>query len=165
MSKFYQFWIRKNFLINMDINCDTLVVNKHSLFQRLDIPILIKDHLNRDKNVYHFYLCYFKPIWTDCTCNGYHAENFGMIWWQSNQNHEYDVKLAKKNCAVVSHELSHELLRQQQNKNYIDVVHQVWSKHIFDDLQFQHYDKNFYYTKKYSKFLTIDTSQFKLANI
>ncbi len=159
MAEFYQFWIKKNFAIDVEINCDILITKKN-IIQRLDIPLLMKDHFNRGEQIYHFYLCYFKPIWTDCSCDGYHAENFGMVWWQHAKDNYHDPQLAHKNCAIVSHELSHELLRQQKNKHYIDIVHQIWSQHFLGDLEFQQYDENFCITKKNPKFLTIDTTKF-----
>ncbi len=163
MSKFYKFWIQKNFLVDVEINCDVLIANKRNIIQRLDIPLLMKDHFTRDKNTYHFYLCYFKPIWTDCSCDGYHAENFGMTWWQYTKDNCYDPQLVQKNCAIVSHEISHELLRQQKNKKYIDIVHQIWSEHLFGELKFQQYDENFCVTENDSKFLTIDASKFNIS--
>ena len=74
--------------------------------------LFLRDHEQRGKDIYHFYLTHFKPFWTDCTCEGYHAENFGMVFWQPPKNQNDTLFLAEKNCTVVSHELLHELLRK-----------------------------------------------------
>ena len=49
------------------------------------------------------------------------------------------VFLAEKNCTTVSHEIAHELLRQLNHKKFIDVVHDIWTKHLFSDLYFEQY--------------------------
>ena len=81
MSKFYQIWIKKNFSKEFDVKCDQLTTKPRSLLQKLDTHTLLKDHTQRGEEIYHFYLCHFRPLWTDCTCEGYSAENFGMIYW------------------------------------------------------------------------------------
>ena len=83
MAQFYKKWINENFGIDYEIKCDELITKPRSIFQRLDTHTLVRDHEQRGKDTYHFYLTHFKPLWTDCTCEGYHAENFGMIFWQS----------------------------------------------------------------------------------
>ncbi len=80
MAQFYKVWIKKHFSKDFKIKTDEMITKPRSIFQRLDIHSLVKDHRERGKDVYHFYLCHFRPIWTDCTCEGYHAENFSMIW-------------------------------------------------------------------------------------
>ena len=144
MAQFFKVWIKDNFSEDVDIQCDEMITAKRSILQRLDIPILVKDQIERGENIFHFYLCHFRPIWTDCACDGYHAENFGMVWWQRPKDEESDMTLflAEKNCTAVSHELSHELLRQSGNKKYVDLVHDTWTKHHFSDLPFERYDKN-----------------------
>ena len=82
MSKFFQKWIQEKFSKKLEVKCDIMTTKRRSIFQKLDIPTLVRDHNERDPKVFHFYLSPFRPIWTDCTCEGYHAENFGMIWWR-----------------------------------------------------------------------------------
>lgn len=162
MAEFYKFWIKKKFSKDFEIQCDEMTVKKRSIIQRVDIHSLVKDHMQRGKDIYHFYLCYFRPFWTDCTCEGYHAENFGMVWWNQPKDPADVEFLATKNCPLVSHELAHELLRQARNKQFVEDVHDVWAKHFHADLPFEQYDENFDKTKKNPMFLTIDTSSFRL---
>ena len=163
MAKFFAVWIKQKFSLNIDVTIEKILIPHQNILQRLDTPYLLMDHLNRDSKIYHFYLCFFKPIWTDCTCHGYHAENFGMIWWQTpKQSHTMIQFMAEKNCATISHEISHELLRQKKYKNYIDIVHTIWSKHYFDNLPFECYNDDFKYTDDSPYFLTINTSLLSL---
>jgi len=162
MAEFYKNWIKKNFSKYIDVKCDQMITTERSLFQKLDTPTMLNDHRQRGVDTYHFYLCHFRPLWTDCTCEGYYAENFGMIWWQIPRNENDFLFLAEKNCTAVSHELAHELLRQSGNKNFVEIVHDVWTRHLFDNLPFEQYDKNFEKTDKEPFFLTVDTSNFRL---
>ena len=163
MSKFFQQWIKEKFGTDFEIQCDEMITKPNSLFQRLDTYQLVKDHRERGEEIYHFYLSHFRPLWTDCTCEGYHAENFGMILWSEPKNTEDEnLFLAEKNCAVVSHEIAHEMLRKSGNKKFIDDVHDVWTRHLFDKLPFEQYDENFKKTSSKPHFLTIDTSSFQL---
>ena len=160
MAKFFKIWIKENFSKDYDIQCDEMITKKRSIFQRLDTHNLLKDHKERGEEIFHFYLCHFRPMWTDCTCEGYHAENFGMLLWSQPKDQEDTLYLAEKNCTTVSHELSHELLRQQGHKKYIDVVHDVWLKHTSSITPFVQYGKNFKKTDDKPMFLAIDTSEF-----
>jgi hypothetical protein len=130
MAQFYKVWIKNNFSKDFDVKCDEMITKPRGLFNKLDTTTLLKDHRDRGEDIYHFYMCHFRPLWTDCTCEGYHAENFGMIWWQAPKEDDL-LFLAEKNCTIVSHELAHELLRQGRDKNYVDAVHDVWTKHMF----------------------------------
>lgn len=159
MSQFYKAWIKNNFDKDFDVQCDEMITKPRGLFNKLDTTTLLKDHRERGEDIYHFYLCHFRPLWTDCTCEGYHAENFGMIFWQAPKEDD-PLFLAEKNCTTVSHELAHELLRQNGKKNYVDVVHDVWTKHIFANLSFEKYDKDFKKTNTNPIFMTLDTSSF-----
>ena len=76
MAQFYKHWINENFGIDYEIKCDELITKPRSIFQKLDTHTLVRDHEQRGNEIYHFYLTHFKPLWTDCTCEGYHAENF-----------------------------------------------------------------------------------------
>ena len=162
MSKFYKEWIQKNFSYDYEVQCDMMITKPSSVFQRLDTHQLVKDHRERGEDIYHFYLCHFRPLWTDCTCEGYHAENFGMTLWEKPKNEDDFLFLAEKNCSTVSHEIVHEMLRKAGNKKYIDLVHDVWTKHLFDKLPFEQYGKDFQKTSSKPYFLTIDTSSFQL---
>jgi len=160
MAQFYKTWIKNNFAKDFDVQCDEMITKPRGLLQKLDTTTLLKDHRERGEDIYHFYMCHFRPLWTDCTCEGYHAENFGMVWWQAPKDQDDLMFLAEKNCTTVSHELAHELLRHSGNKNYVDVVHDVWTKHMFANLPFEQYDKDFKKTIKKPLFLTLDTSSF-----
>ena len=156
MAKFFKIWIKKKFSLDFDIQCDQMITKPRIILQRLDTHSLLKDHRERGEDVYHFYLCHFRPLWTDCTCEGYHAENFGMIKWVSPPNKDDMLFLAEKNCAVVSHEIAHELLRQSGYKRFIEDVHEVWGKHLFGDFPFEQYGEDFEITSKNPSFLTLD---------
>ena len=157
MAKFFKIWIKKKFSLDFDIQCDQMITKPRIILQRLDTHSLLKDHRERGEDVYHFYLCHFRPLWTDCTCEGYHAENFGMMKWLTPPNHDDTLFLAEKNCAVVSHEIAHELLRQSGYKRFIEDVHEVWGKHLFGDFPFEQYGEDFELTSKKPSFLTLDT--------
>ncbi len=157
MAQFFKIWIKKKFSLDFDIQCDQMITKPRIILQRLDTHSLLKDHRERGEDVYHFYLCHFRPLWTDCTCEGYHAENFGMIKWITPPNQDNILFLAEKNCAVVSHEIAHELLRQSGYKRFIEDVHEVWGKHLFGDFPFEQYGEDFELTSKKPSFLTLDT--------
>jgi len=142
-----------------------MITKPRSILQKLDLSNLLQDHRERGEDIFHFYLTHFRPIWTDCTCEGYHAENFAMVWWQKLKNENDILFLAEKNCTVISHELSHELLRQEKNKNYVELVHDIWTKHLFDNLPFEQYDKHFKKTTNTPTFLTIDTSKYRIRKM
>ncbi len=162
MGNFFKIWIKENFSKDIDVKCDEMITKPRSLLDRLDTHVLLKDHKERGEEIYHFYLCHFRPLWTDCTCEGYYAENFGMSQWKTPKNEDDSLFLAEKNCTVVSHVLTHELLRQSGNPRYIELVHDVWTRHFFDNLPFQQFGKNFEKTDNKPYFLTIDTSSFGL---
>jgi len=156
MAEFFKIWIKKKFSLDFDIQCDQMITKPRIILQRLDTHSLLKDHRERGEDVYHFYLCHFRPLWTDCTCEGYHAENFGMIKWVAPPNQDDMLFLAEKNCAVVSHEIAHELLRQSGYKRFIEDIHEVWGKHLFGDFPFEQYGEDFEITSKNPSFLTLD---------
>ena len=161
MGNFYKVWIKEKFGKDFDVRCDELITKPRRFFQKLDTHTLLKDHQQRGTQIYHFYLCHFKPLWTDCTCEGYHAENFGMVWWQPPKDHFDTLFLAEKNCTTVSHVLAHELLRTSGHKKFIEAVHEIWTKHFYDQLNFEQYGSNFEKTEGKPMFLTIDTSNLK----
>jgi len=156
MAQFFKIWIKKKFSLDFDIQCDQMITKPRIILQRLDTHSLLKDHRERGEDVYHFYLCHFRPLWTDCTCEGYHAENFGMIKWVTPPNQDDMLFLAEKNCAVVSHEIAHELLRQSGYKRFMEDIHEVWGKHLFGDFPFEQYGEDFEITSKNPSFLTLD---------
>lgn len=155
MAKFYGVWIKEKFGIDYDIKCDEMITKPQSVFRRLDTHVLVNDHKQRDINTYHFYLCHFKPFWTDCTCEGYHAENFGMTWWQPPKDPHDTLFLAEKNCTTVSHEIAHEMLRKNKDKKFIEKVHDIWTRHFYDQLEFEQYGFDFKKTLEKPAFLTI----------
>jgi hypothetical protein len=162
MSKFYKVWLKEKFGTDYEVKCDEMVTSPRSIFQRLDTHVLIRDHEQRGKDIYHFYLTHFKPWWTDCTCEGYHAENFGMIFWQTPKEPDDTLFLAEKNCTTVSHELIHEQLRIVGHKKFIQDVHDVWTKHFYEQLEFDQYGEDFQKTDDKPVFLTMNTSQLNL---
>jgi hypothetical protein len=165
MSQFYKVWIKEKFGKDYEIQCDEMITKPRSFFQRLDTHTLLRDHEQRGKDIYHFYLTHFRPFWTDCAgCEGYHAENFGMICWQPFKESNDILFLAEKNCTTVSHELLHELLRISNHKKFIQEVHDIWTKHLFEQLEFEQYGEDFQKTDSKPMFLTMDTSELNLKN-
>ena len=162
MSQFFKKWILKNFSKDFDVQSDVMITKPSSIFKKLDTHQLLRDHRERGEEIYHFYLTHFRPMWTDCTCEGYHAENFGMSLWELPKDEDNILFLAEKNCTTVSHEIAHELLRQSGNKKYVELVHDVWTKHLFASLPFEQYGNDFEKTIDQPHFLTIDTSSFRL---
>ena len=164
MSQFYKVWIKEKSGRDYDVKCDELITKPRSVFNRLDTHVLVRDHEQRGKDIYHFYLTHFKPFWTDCTCDGYHAENFGLSFWHSPKQENDTLFLAEKNCTTVSHEILHELLRLAGRKKFIQEVHDVWTKHFFEQLEFEQYGENFQKTDDKPTFLTMDTSSLNLRD-
>ncbi len=161
MADFYKTWIEKTFSINVDVKSDEMIVKSGGRFRLMDTSVILEDHESRGENIFHFYLTYFRPLWTDCTCEGYFAENFGMIWWQKSPQRDDIEFLREKNCTKVSHELTHEFLRQLRYKNYKELVHEIWDKHLFASLPFEYYDANHKKTEKNPLFATLDTTSIK----
>ncbi len=161
MGQFYKVWIKNHFSKDFQIQCDQMITRQKNILQKLDTHNLIKDHNQRGKEIYHFYLCHFRPTWTDCTCEGYFAENFGMVYWQKPKDQNDKLFLAEKNCTAVSHEIAHELLRQAKYKKYLEDVHEIWTRHFYANLSFEQYDENFQKTETKPSFLTLDLSGIK----
>lgn len=166
MSRFYHWWMRRYFEINLPVEADILPVIPGLLFDRMSIAYLVRDHSDRSKGVYHFYLSYFKPLFTDCNTEGYTAENIGISWWQRPKESISETKrfafYADNNCPRVSHILAHELLRKQgkTKKNFFGKVHDLWDKHTTDVLPYLYFDSHFKRVDKENsyKFVTLDPS-------
>ncbi len=162
MAQFYKTWIEKTFSREVVVQADEMVQRSGNRFNLVDVPTILEDHKSRGENIFHFYLTYFRPLWTDCTCEGYFAENFGMIWWEKSKQEDDINFLMERNCSKVSHELAHEFLRQLGYKSYKEIVHEIWDKHIFASLPFEHYDSHHKKSEKDPLFATIDTSSLQL---
>ena len=162
MSNFYKKWIKEKFSKDYDVKCDEMITGHRGLLERLDTNALLRDHRQRGEDTFHFYLSHFRPFWTDCTCEGYFAQNFAMIHWQKPKTLNDVMFLAEKNCTTVSHELSHELLRQAGYKKFKEDVHDVWTRHFYANLPFEQYGVNFEKTNDKPMFLTMDVSSFRL---
>ena len=162
MAQFYKVWIKEKFNKDFEIQCDELITRHRGVFQKLDTHMILRDHEQRGKDIYHFYLCHFRPLWTDCTCEGYHAENFGMVYWKPPKDPNDTLYLAEKNCTTVSHEISHELLRTMGHKKHTAEVHDIWTKHFYEQLQFEQYGADFKKTEGKPMFLTINTQDLKI---
>ncbi|QLH09483.1 hypothetical protein [Candidatus Nitrosotenuis sp. DW1] len=160
MAQFYKKWIRDVFSEDVDVQCDEMITGKASILRKIDISALLEDHRMRGADTFHFYLSHFRPLWTDCTCEGYYADNFGMTLWQKPKDEGDILFLAEKNCTLVSHELAHVFLLKKKFKKHAEVIHDVWSQHTFNNLPFEHYDKNFEKTTGEPYFMTIDSSGF-----
>jgi len=161
MAQFYKTWIEKTFSKTVEVQSDEMIAKSGGRFRIVDTPALLLDHESRGTDVFHFYLTYFRPIWTDCTCEGYFADNFGMVQWSKSPQKDDVNYLMEVNCPKVSHELAHELLRQKGYKNYKELVHDIWDKHLFASVSYEHYDSNFSQTEKDALFATMDMSSIR----
>lgn len=169
MSRFFHHWIKRSFNVNLKVKADILPVIPGKLFDRMSLSYLSRDHIDRDKTTYHFYLTYFKPFWTDCRTEGYSSENFGVAYWERSKNPISDLDRIRfysdKNCAKVSHVLTHEILRMmgKSRKVYFDEVHELWDKHIYEQLPFQYFNNKFELVsnKESYSFVTIDPKRIK----
>jgi hypothetical protein len=167
MSRFYHWWVKRHFNVNFTVDADILPVITGKLFDRMSLDYLVRDHNRRGKTIYHFYLAYFKPIWTDCQTEGYSSENFGMIQWKRPESFiSYDHSnkfFADTNCARVSHILSHEIIRMKgkKRKEYFEAVHRLWDRHIYENVPYIYYNERFTRTSKNSfyRFVTLDVDQ------
>jgi hypothetical protein len=164
MSRFYRWWIKRNFELDFNIEADILPVVPGKLFDRMSISYLTRDHLERGKSVFHFYLTFFKPFFTDCQTEGYAAPNFGMAYWKRLEFPASDYKRVKfyadVNCPRISHVLCHEVLRilGKKRKEYFDSIHDLWRSHNSKDLPFRYYNDQFKIVSKDSsyRYVTID---------
>lgn len=167
MARFFKWWIKREFNEDLSVEADILPVVSGKLFDRVNLAYLLRDHKERGYSIFHFYLAYFKPLWTDCRLEGYHGENFGLITWFRpkvfSSDFENERYFADNNCAKISHVICHEMLRRKHNKRkvYFDQVHKIWDLHIKGDVPFFYYNKQFNRVSKNSeyKYVTIDTSK------
>jgi hypothetical protein len=167
MSRFFKWWIKHEFHEDLSVEADILPVVPGKLFDRINTAYLLRDHKERGFSVFHFYLTYFKPLWTDCHLEGYHGDNFGLTTWFRPKVFSSDFRneryFADNNCAKISHVICHELLRRKQKKRkvFFDQVHKIWDLHVNDNVPFFYYNKQFNRVSKNSeyKYVTMDTSK------
>jgi hypothetical protein len=164
MSGFFKWWLNKNFGLHYETLTDVLAV-EYSLFRRIRFGLsdLIEHHRKKDKDAYHVYLAYFKPLISDCSI-GYFADNFGLIQWtdyastnvynsdtkgdnttNANSSTDDDDKrirfFAIENCTKVSHIILHEVGRRRGiASRYNELIHEEWNKHISKVKEFEYYD-------------------------
>ena len=164
MSRFFKWWSKRFFDVDLPVEADILPVIPGKLFDRMSVAYLIRDHEQRGGDVLHFYLAYFKPFWTDCNTEGYTAKNLGISWWQRPEGGKPGLSqlelFVDKNCPRVSHILAHELLRikGKTKKQYFSEVHDLWDKHVYDNLPFLYFDSHFKKVSRDSshRFVTLD---------
>jgi hypothetical protein len=149
MTRFFQKWIRNAFSLKLNTNADILPVIPGRIFDRMSVSYLARDHSTRGKSIYHFYLAYFKPFWTDCQTEGYCSDNFGMVYWDRPKNtlsNSERIKFfADKNCIKISHLISHEIMRMmgKPRRIYFDAIHDLWQKHTEGGLPFLLFNERF----------------------
>ena len=167
MSRFYHWWIKRYFHIDLSVDADILPVIPGKIFDRMSLDYLLRDHSQRGKGIYHFYLAYFSPFWTDCHADGYSSENFSMVHWKRPPSNTSDSQRTKffadNNCTKISHLLSHEVMRikGKSRREYFDVVHDLWDRHTEKILDYNYYNDRFVRVPQSSpyRFATLDTSQ------
>jgi hypothetical protein len=149
MTRFFKWWAEHYFGISLPVQADILPIVPGKLFDRMSVAFLIKDHSERGQDTFHFYLGYFKPLFTDCNTEGYTAPGIGIAWWQrpavsmsETQRHRF---YADTNCPRVSHILTHELLRMKgkTKKDFFGKVHELWDKHVYNEDPFLYFDSQF----------------------
>jgi hypothetical protein len=149
MARFFKWWARRYFGIELAIQADILPVVPGKLFDRMSVAYLIRDHSERGRDTFHFYLAFIKPIFTDCNTEGYTAPSVGIAWWQRPSENMSEMQrygfYADKNCPRVSHVLAHELLRMKgKSKNdFFGKVHELWDKHLHKDKPLLYFDSHF----------------------
>lgn len=146
MARFYQWWLGRNFHLHYKVHSDVLVVVKARLMAlRFGMSDLIKHHREKGEQDYHFYLSYFKPRISDCSA-GFFTDNFGLIRWKNCEGRsERDKFLALENCTCVSHMLLHEMKRQKgYGKEYDDLIHDQWDRHLYGGEEFDFYDRHYH---------------------
>jgi hypothetical protein len=168
MSRFFHSWIKRYFDLDLTVEADILPVIPGRVFDRMSISYLERDHKERGRAIYHFYLTYFKPLWTDCPTEAYSSENFGMVQWKRPPNAfassegERTKFLADANCANISHVLCHEVLRMKgkKRKEYFDTIHELMDKHVYEDLPYLYFNDHFKLISKNSsyRFVTLDNA-------
>lgn len=165
MARFYKWWVKRYLDIDIPVEADILPVIPGKLFDRMGIAYFARDHIERDKNTYHFYLSYYKPLWTDCNMEGYAGDGFGMIWWKrpkdkASSETERLALYSGENCPKVSHVLAHELLRWKgkPKQDYFGKIHDLWDRHEYNDLPYLYFDSQFKRVRKDNSFryATID---------
>lgn len=169
MARFFHWWIRRLFNIDFNLQADILPVVPGKLFDRMSVAYLMRDHKERGSNVYHFYLAYFKPFWTDCGTEGYSADNFGMVEWMRPDKTCVDSMRSKYfadvNCPKVSHLISHEVMRTKGNKRkeYFDAIHDLWNRHLHEGLPYLYYNERFTEVSKDStyRYVTLDIKRLR----
>ena len=167
MSRFFKWWANRYFEIQLPVEADILPVIPGKLFDRMSLGYLLRDHSERGKDIYHFYLSYFKPLWTDCNTEGYTAENIGVSWWQRQNEATSETRrqffYAENNCPRISHVLTHEFLRikGRTKKDYFGKVHELWDDHIYKERPFLYFDSQFKRVNKQDsyRFVTLDPAQ------
>ena len=149
MTRFFKWWSRRYFDISLPVQADILPVVPGKLFDRMSVAYLIRDHSERGQETFHFYLAYFKPLFTDCNTEGYTAPGVGIAWWQRPAASTSEIQryhfYADNNCPRVSHILTHELLRMKgkTKKDFFGKVHELWDKHIYKLQPFLYFDSQF----------------------
>lgn len=149
MTRFFKWWIQRYFDISLQVESDILPIIPGKLFDRVSVAYLIRDHTDRAQDTYHFYLSYFKPLFTDCNTEGYTAPGIGIAWWQrpsESMSELYRYQFyADNNSPRVSHVLAHELLRikGKTKKDFFGKVHELWDKHIYKVEPFLYFDSHF----------------------
>ncbi len=168
MTRFFKWWIKHEFHTDVAIETDILPVIPGKIFDRMSIAYLLKDHTDRDDSIFHFYLSYFNPWWTDCRIDGYHAENFGLVTWHrpkrlSSISYENEKYFADNNCAQISHVISHEFLRRsvKKRKIYFDSIHNLWDRHMNGTESYLYYSRQFNRVPESSeyRYVTIDLTK------
>lgn len=167
MTRFFKWWAQRYFDVKLPVQADILPVIPGKLFDRMSLAYLLRDHSERGDYIYHFYLAYFKPFWTDCNTEGYTAQNLGIAWWQRPDGESSETKrhafYADENCPRVSHVLAHELLRMKgkTKKDYFGKVHDLWDEHIYKQKPFLYFDNHFKRVRKEDsyRFVTLDPAE------
>lgn len=147
MSSFFKWWLNKNFGLHYDTLTDVLAVEYSPLRRiRFGLSDLIMHHRRKDKDAYHVYLAYFKPLISDCEV-GYFTDNFGLVQWIDYSAGDTDERIrffARENCTRVSHIILHEVGRRRGiAKRYNEMIHEEWRRHVSNIKEYVYYDSRY----------------------
>lgn len=147
MSKFYQWWLKKNFKLYYDVKSSVILVKATKLTRwRFNLRDLMEDHKEKGEDDYHTYLSYFKPFFSDCSI-GYYVDSFGLVKWKYYDGNGDVIRfLARENCPKVSHILLHQISREikkEKRREFNYAIHDIWNKHLDGKEEFEYYNERY----------------------
>jgi len=100
MTQFYKRWIEKTFSKQVDVLSDQMIVKSGRSFNLVNVPALLEDHRKRGEDIFHFYLTYFRPLWTDA-CEGYLQKI--LVWCGGKKRYKDDISFLWRKTVLKFH--------------------------------------------------------------